>query len=323
METAVANEPNETENTIAEEKPTDEKPVCESPDVSHKSKRRAIKRLGSRNSTRIAASSVSGEDGSKETSSVVKRQATLPEMIRAKQAFQPANEKVKASQDYKETKTDPDETKPAELENRLCSSKAGGSSSEVSSGEADDEMEEENERPSDKPSVLASTNDSTTTAESKPASIKPSLSEEAPVPEKPQSSDSADSRLDEQNQAKQKSNQPSLSDVDCSPTDGVSKDVITDTEKSPEKKEPKPTKDDTDVESEQKEEIASPTDAEVEGEGEKKDSSLEVAPETSTEGINSSDKPADDPEADKGTELISQDTKTPENDAESEGRGLA
>lgn len=315
--TAVANEPNETENTVGgEEKPTDEEPVCRSPDVPHKSKRRAIQRLGSRNSTRIAASSVSADDGSKEMSSVVKRQATLPEMIRAKQVLHPANEKVKASQESQEIKTDLEESKTLEIETRLSSGKAG-SSSEVSSGEADDEMEEENERPSDKTFVLTCPNESTTMPESKSVSNNPSHSDEASTLEEPKLSP-IDCRTDEQDETKQKLDEPSHSDVECSTTDDVNKDSIIETKKSPEESE-KTAKDLTDADSEKKEEITCQGDA-AEGEEEKKDCSLEVAPESTTEVMTKSDKLTDDLAADKGTQDIS---NSPENDAESEGRGLA
>uniref|UniRef100_A0A8D8H269 histone acetyltransferase n=1 Tax=Culex pipiens TaxID=7175 RepID=A0A8D8H269_CULPI len=314
----------DTENAASEEKPVDEEPACRSPDEPHKSKRRAIQRLGSRNSTRIAASSGPAEEGSKEISPVVKRQATLPELLRAKQASLSVKDSGRASQESQESnsmdicsKTDPEESKPSEVENQLSSSKAG-SPGEVSSGEADDEMEEENERSSDKASVLTSTNEPVTKQDAMLVSLEPTHSNEPPALDEPQKSP-GECREDEQNKTK-----PIDAEVDAgSTTDGVvNQDTNQVLEKSPEKKEETPEAAVADADCEKKNEN-SQLQVNAESEEQEKESSLEAAPELTAEVTSDPDKPVENPAIDGVTESVYESSKPPGKEVESEGRGLA
>ncbi|KAL1380830.1 hypothetical protein pipiens_013905 [Culex pipiens pipiens] len=307
----------DTENAASEEKPVDEEPACRSPDEPHKSKRRAIQRLGSRNSTRIAASSGPAEEGSKEISPVVKRQATLPELLRAKQASLSAKDSGRASQESQESnsmdicsKTDPEESKPSEVENQLSSSKAG-SPGEVSSGEADDEMEEENERSSDKASVLTSTNEPVTKQDAMLVSLEPTHSNEPPALDEPQKSP-GECREDEQNKTK-----PIDAEVDAgSTTDGVvNQDTNHVLEKSPEKKEETPEAAVADADCEKKNEN-SQLQVNAESEEQEKESSLEAAPELTAEVTSDPDKPVENPAIDGVTESVYESSKPPGKEVE-------
>ncbi|XP_058820696.1 histone acetyltransferase KAT6A isoform X2 [Topomyia yanbarensis] len=122
-----------------------------------KLKRRVTQRIGSRNSSRIAASSTqetcADSDGQMVASPVAKKQITLPEMLQVKPHLRQAlshealDDCSKQEEVLNQYQT---EVSTAQIEALSPVNRRGrrvSSSSEVSSGEADDEMEEETVNP--------------------------------------------------------------------------------------------------------------------------------------------------------------------------------
>ncbi|XP_021700096.1 histone acetyltransferase KAT6B isoform X5 [Aedes aegypti] len=127
------------------------------PETPQKMKKRAVQRFGSRNSSRIAASSTcassADSDGQVVTSPIAKKHMTLPDVFQAKSVSQDKKEDNPCDTDSQHETTTPTKSRlesekpknvsPKDMKVRSSKSRNLSSSSELSSGEADDEMEDE------------------------------------------------------------------------------------------------------------------------------------------------------------------------------------